>query len=75
MNKKFDCVEMKNEIQRKRQAEYTGLSLEERKALMDKRIKSDPILGPVYMKLLRTNGDSRLMVAEESPAYGVNNKK
>ncbi len=67
--KTFDCVEMKNRIQRKRQTEYEGLLLDERKALMDKRINSDPILGPAYRELLERNESRHLMVAEDGPEY------
>ena len=69
MKKKFDCVEMKNEIQRKRQAEFEGLSLEEQKALMHRRILSDPILSPMYRRAMEKNEQSQMMVAEDEPEY------
>jgi hypothetical protein len=68
--KTFDCVEMKNEIQRKLQAEYEGLPLEERKVLMEKRILSNPLLGPLYLKSKAREKQKNMMVAEESPEYG-----
>jgi len=70
MKKKFDCVEMKNEIQRKLQAEYEGLTLEERKRKMDKELSASPILGPMYRRLMgKRAGDAELKVAEEPGEY------
>ncbi len=73
MNKRFDCVEMKNEIQRKRQSEYEGLSLEERTDLMHGRINGDPILGSAYRNLLERDECRHLMVAEDTPKYKTRN--
>ncbi len=70
MKKTFDCVEMKNEIQRKLQAEYAGLTLAEQKKKMKREILSDPILGPMYRRLTeKRNGDAELKVAEEPGEY------
>ena len=69
--KTFDCVEMKNEIQRKLQAEYEGLTLEERKDLMHRRILSDPILAPMYRLAMEKNEQSQMMVAEDEPEYRI----
>ena len=69
--KTFDCVEMKNEIQRKLQAEYEGLSLEERKALMEKRILSNPMLGPLYLKSKAREKQKNMMVTEETSKFGA----
>jgi hypothetical protein len=70
MKKKFDCVEMKHEIQRKLQAEYAGLSLAEQKKKMNREILLDPILGPMYRRLLaKRDGDAVLKVAEEPGEY------
>ena len=70
MNKTFDCVKMKNDIQAKRQAEFVGMSLEEQKAIMNKRLMSSPILGPVYRRLLeKRKQDALLKVAEEPGQY------
>jgi hypothetical protein len=69
--KTFDCVEMKNEIQRKLQAEYEGLTLEERKALMEKRILSNPALAPLYLRSKDRSGHKQMMVAEDAPEYGT----
>lgn len=70
MKKTFDCVKMKNDIQAKRQAEFAGMTLEEQKAVMNKRLMSSPILGPMYRRLLakRAGGDV-LKVAEEPGKY------
>jgi hypothetical protein len=70
MKKTFDCVKMKNDIQAKRQAEFSGMTLEEQKAVMNKRLISSPILGPVYRRLLgKRAGDAELKVAEEPGEY------
>ncbi len=74
MKKKFDCVEMKNEIQRKRQAEFEGLSLEEQKDLMEKRILSNPVLASLYRKSKERERQKQMMVAEEAPEYGSRKK-
>ncbi|VGO21196.1 hypothetical protein [Pontiella sulfatireligans] len=68
-NKTFDCVEMKNEIQRTLQGEYKGLVLEERRARMNERILSDPVLGPAYRRSLDRKVREQMKVAEESPEY------
>ncbi len=49
--KKFDCVEMKNDIQRKLLKEMKGLSPDEQCRFTEKRIQSDPILGPFWRKV------------------------
>ena len=71
-NKSFDCVEMKNEIQRKLQAEYEGMSLEERNALMEKRILSNPALAPLFLGSKERERQKQMMVAEEPSEYRVN---
>lgn len=67
--KTFDCVEMKNRLQRKRLNEYEGLSLEEREKRMRERIQGDPILGPVYRELINRREYRHLEVAEAAPRY------
>ncbi len=42
--KEFDCVEMKNRIQKKIAREIKGLSEKERRAFQKERIKSHPAL-------------------------------
>ena len=68
MKKDFDCVEMKNEIQRKLRAEYAGLSDTERRARMRQDILADPVLGPI----LRRSLEQRSCVMEEPSGYGKN---
>lgn len=68
MKKTFDCVEMKNEIQRQLLAEYEGLTLEEQKTLMDRQILSDPMMGPMYRRLKGRNNSVSRAVAEEAMA-------
>ena len=49
-SKEFDCVEMKNRIQRELMAKYEGLSDGEIREEHKKSIESDPILGPIYKR-------------------------
>lgn len=49
--KKFDCVEMKRKIQKQILNETKGLSQIEKRRKLDKKILSDPILGPIWKKL------------------------
>ena len=70
MKKTFDCVKMKDDIQAKRQSEFAEMTLEEQKAVMNKRLMSSPILGPMYRRLLaKRDGDAVLKVAEEPGKY------
>lgn len=46
MKKTFDCVDMKNTIQRRLQAEEESLSHAEKEQRRRQRIDADPILGP-----------------------------
>lgn len=67
MKKTFDCVEMKNEIQRKLRAEYEGLSDAERRERMHKKLLADPVFGPV----IRRSIEQRNLVMEEAEGgYG-----
>ncbi len=50
MKKKFDCVQMKHEIQQRLLAEMTGLSPEEQRRLTEERIESDPILARLWKR-------------------------
>ncbi len=68
MKKQFDCVEMKNEIQRKLLAEYEGLSDAERHARIEKELLADPRFGPI----LRRSIEQRNCVMEASAGYGGN---
>ncbi len=46
--KKFDCVQMKHEIQRQILAGMAGLSPEEQRRRTEQEILSDPILGRLW---------------------------
>ncbi len=46
--KKFDCVKMKHDIQKKLAKEVQGLSCEERMAKFKKDIQANPILAKVW---------------------------
>lgn len=49
-NKKFDCVEMKNKIQRELLEEKKKYSINEWQKICEQRIKQDPIIGPYLDK-------------------------
>jgi hypothetical protein len=58
--KSFDCVEMKNEIQREMLEKYEGLTPEEIREEQRNAIEKDPILGPLYRQMdVRNLGESR----------------
>jgi hypothetical protein len=68
--KRFDCVAMKDAIQRRLTKEYEGLTLAERQALMERRILADPILGPWWRKT-QPPSSMPAMVAESPTGYHV----
>lgn len=45
-HKKFDCVQMKWDIQRKQREELAGLPEPEQRRILMERVAADPILGP-----------------------------
>ena len=51
--KKFDCVKMKNDIQKKIINEMKGLTPEQQRKKVQKDIESDPILGPLVKKVTK----------------------
>jgi hypothetical protein len=68
--KRFDCVAMKDAIQRELTKEYEGLTLAERQALMQRKILADPILGPWWRKA-KPNPSMPAIVAETPAGYQV----
>jgi hypothetical protein len=50
-NKKFDCVQMKWDIQRQIQKEYSGLSDKEADKIQMAKVAQNPILGPFCKKV------------------------
>lgn len=44
INKRFDCVQMKRNIQNELRKEYAGLSVKEKNRVQEKRISRNPIL-------------------------------
>jgi hypothetical protein len=50
--KTFDCVQMKWDIQKKIAEEFKGIPEKEARAIQDKRVANDPILGPFLKKVL-----------------------
>lgn len=59
MKKRFDCVEMKNEIQRKLRAEYEGRFDAERRERMHKKLLADPVFGPILHRAEEEHGCRR----------------
>ena len=57
--KKFDCVQMKREIQEKLLAETSGLSAKERNRRLEKALAANPILGPFIKKVSAADKGSR----------------
>ncbi|MFA5342503.1 MAG: hypothetical protein WC381_00845 [Kiritimatiellia bacterium] len=74
--KTFDCVQMKWDIQRKLREEEKGLSLDERHALMQRKILSDTILGPWLQRITQRQSTQTadVRVAEAGGVYGSQTK-
>lgn|GEM_PF-2497421 len=53
MKKKFDCVQMKWDIQQKQREELAGMSVADKRRIQMERIRADPILGPFIQRLSR----------------------
>ena len=51
--KKFDCVDMKHEIQQQLLNEMKGLKPKEQRRIAEERILADPILGPFFQRVRR----------------------
>jgi hypothetical protein len=49
--KEFDCVQMKQDIQQKLLAEYSGMDSETARLSQRQQIASDPVLGPFLLKV------------------------
>ena len=69
--KTFDCIAMKNELQRELQEECRGLSPKERRLHMSERILADPLLAPLYMKAKALEEHKKMLVAEGAPEYRI----
>lgn len=58
--KKFDCVQMKHDIQQTLMKETSGLSAQERNRRLDKALAANHILGPLLGKISTSKkGSSR----------------
>lgn len=68
-NKKFDCVQMKWDIQQKLLEAEKDMTAEERIMSTEKRIRSNPVLGPWFQKV-RRKSPVPAMVAESRSKYG-----
>jgi len=58
-NKKFDCVQMKWNIQRKMREESAGLSDRDAHNIQMAKVVKDPVLGPFSKKLRSVKHASR----------------
>ena len=56
-NKKFDCVQMKWDIQKQLAKEYAGIPDKEAHKIQMSEIMKDPILGP-FLKRIRSKHKS-----------------
>lgn len=50
--KTFDCVEMKQDIQRRILEEFKDMTPEAQEKLTRERIAADPVFGPIWRKAL-----------------------
>ena len=50
-NKKFDCVQMKWEIQQQIRKEFAGVPEAQAHERQMRQVAEDPILGPLYKRL------------------------
>ena len=50
-NKKFDCVQMKWDIQQQMRKEFAGVPEDQARDIQMRRVAKDPILGPLYQRL------------------------
>ena len=50
INKKFDCVQMKNDIQAKIYAETKDMNFEEHKAYLENRLKNSKLFARIQRK-------------------------
>jgi len=55
VKKKFDCVRMKWDIQRKQREEMPGTPEAEKRRIRLERIEADAILGPFVKRLRQTS--------------------
>lgn len=53
--KKFDCIKMKHDIQKKIMEEMRGLTPEQQHKKIQNDIESDPIFGPLIKKVIKKN--------------------
>jgi hypothetical protein len=51
--KKFDCIKMKHDIQKKIIQEMKGLTPKQQHKKIQKDIESDPLFGPLVKKLIK----------------------
>jgi len=51
-SKKFDCVQMKGEIQQQIRKDFAGVPEDQARAIQMQQVAEDPILGPLYRRLV-----------------------
>ena len=64
-DKKFDCVQMKWEIQRRLEAEFPEASEAERRCAQMERIESNPILG-LWLQAVRADDPAQTAIPPTS---------
>ena len=67
MKKAFDCVEMKNAIQRQLLAEEEDVARDELARRRNHRIETDPVLGPWLQEQRRGQQASRATLGRRAP--------
>ena len=55
-NKKFDCVQMKWDVQKQIAEEFSGVSDEQAHKIQMAEVMKDPILGPFWRKVRSVKG-------------------
>ena len=56
--KKFDCVQMKWDIQRRIEEESAGMSEDEARRRQDQKVQDNPIIGPIIARLRAVDSPS-----------------
>jgi hypothetical protein len=58
-NKKFDCVKMKWDIQRRIRKEFEHIPSAQARQVQMQQVAEDPILGPFYRRLISPKEPAR----------------
>ena len=55
MNKSYDCVQLKWEIQQQLAKEFAAVSPEEARRILNERVSANPIFGALLKRVRRTS--------------------